>query len=87
MENKKNVTQLHEMFFKKEFGKKEVMIDFLKYNLPADTFKNINKESLHLTDKSFVHALEMEGESDLVFQAEMQNQAVYIYVLLTNKNQ
>ncbi|WP_339044160.1 hypothetical protein [Cardinium endosymbiont of Tipula unca] len=39
------------MFFKKTFGRKEVMIDFLKHNFPESIFKKVDQQSLRLTNR------------------------------------
>ncbi|TDG94097.1 hypothetical protein CCPUN_08520 [Cardinium endosymbiont of Culicoides punctatus] len=57
------------------------MLDFLEHNLPAEVFSKVDKSTLRLTNKSFVNPVGTRGESDLVFQATMNNQDGYIYIL------
>ncbi|WP_339044695.1 Rpn family recombination-promoting nuclease/putative transposase [Cardinium endosymbiont of Tipula unca] len=86
MSKDKKVMQPHDMFFKKTFGRKEVMLDFLKYNLPEGIFKKVDQQSLRLTNKSFVHPVGMRGESDLVFQAQIDNEQGYLYFLVEHQS-
>ncbi|TDG94532.1 Rpn family recombination-promoting nuclease/putative transposase [Cardinium endosymbiont of Culicoides punctatus] len=86
MSNEHKILQPHDMYFKSIFGRTDVMLDFLEYNLPAKIFHKIDKSTLRLTNKSFVHPIGTRGESDLVFQARMDNQDGYIYFVTEHQS-
>lgn len=76
----------HDTVFKNTFCNKEAMLDFLSANLPSDLFVKIDKETLQLTDKSFVDPVGRRGESDLVFKTNINGKSGYIYVLTEHQS-
>ncbi|TDG95430.1 Rpn family recombination-promoting nuclease/putative transposase [Cardinium endosymbiont of Culicoides punctatus] len=85
MSNENKIVHPHDMYFKSIFGRTDVMLDFLEHNLPAEVFSKVDKSTLRLTNKSFVNPVGTRGESDLVFQATMDNQDGYIYMIVEHQ--
>jgi predicted transposase/invertase (TIGR01784 family) len=83
---KKSSYHPHDMVFRQTFGRKDVILDFLESRIPSDLFAKIDKEKLRLTNKSFVNPVGMRGESDLVFQTELDHQEGYLYFLVEHQS-
>jgi recombination-promoting nuclease RpnB len=61
-------------------------LDFLENRLPREVFKQIDRESLQLTNKTFAGKVHVRGESDVIFQATVKNQPGYIYFLIEHES-
>ena len=86
-ENKRNqVNQPHDQFFKDAFSNKEAIQDFLVVCLPKDLLSKIDQENIRLTNKSFVN-VGRRGESDLVFQTQINGQAGYLYFIIEHQSE
>ena len=79
--------QKHDHLFKQSLGRKDVMLDFLKSRLPEEIFSKIDQNSLRLTNKSFVGEANLRGDSDLVFEANIEDQPGYIYFLCEHQSE
>jgi predicted transposase/invertase (TIGR01784 family) len=76
----------HDIVFKDSFCNKEAMLDFLAANLPKALFNTIDQQGLRLTNKSFVDPVGRRGESDLVFQTQINNKSGYLYFLIEHQS-
>ena len=76
----------HDQLFKQSLGRKEVVLDFLENRLPREVFKQIDRESLQLTNKTFAGKVHVRGESDVIFQATVKNQPGYVYFLIEHES-
>ncbi|MBX9889940.1 MAG: Rpn family recombination-promoting nuclease/putative transposase [Amoebophilaceae bacterium] len=71
----------HDNLFKNAFSRKDVMMDFLETRLPEAVLAKIDQNSLRLTNKSFVGKANLRGDSDVVFQANIEGEHGYLYIL------
>ncbi len=76
----------HDQLFKNTLCNKEAMLDFLSANLPSDLLSRIDKESLELTNKSFVDPVGRRGESDLGFKTNINGNSGYLYLLAEHQS-
>ena len=81
IEKKEGIHQPHDMLFKASFGHKQVMVDFLNSRLPKETLARIELGSLRLTNKSFVSKTGRHKHSDLIYEARIDKQEGYIYIV------
>ena len=75
------IHQPHDALFKASFSHKQVMLDFLTSRLPQDTLARIELSSLRLTNKSFVSKTGRQRHSDLIYEARIDKQEGYIYIV------
>ena len=75
------IYQPHDTLFKASFGHKQVMRDLLSSRLPKKTLGRINLNSLRLTNKSFVSKVGKHKHSDLIYEARIDEEKGYIYIV------
>ena len=75
------IHQPHDALFKASFSHKQVMVDFLTSRLPQETLARIELGSLRLTNKSFVSKIGRHRHSDLIYEARIDKQEGYIYIV------
>ena len=85
-ENKKKKDQPHDIVFKNTFCNKEAMLDFLSANLSEEVLRKIDQKALKLTNKSFVDPVGRRGESDLVFETNINGHPGYLYILIEHQS-
>ncbi|MDO4765722.1 MAG: Rpn family recombination-promoting nuclease/putative transposase [Eubacteriales bacterium] len=83
---KKKLSQPHDIFFKENMGKKEVMADFLQSYLPEDIVVLLDCDSLVAIEPKHISPKLELSEADLLFQLTIQGLPCYVLVLMEHKS-
>ncbi len=78
--------QPHDHFFKRAMGDLRVAADFLQQHLPAEICKQIDFSTLKLSKNSFVDDALKNHEIDVLYQASINQEDAYIYLLLEHQS-
>lgn len=78
----------HDRYFRKTFGKKENIQDFLEHILPKKDLKRIDLETLKSTKESFIDDKYNEYRTDVIFKVNLSeiDQEAYICCLFEHKS-
>ena len=76
----------HDKLFKLIFSKKEVLIDFLKNNLPDNLRDNLDFATLVIEKESFIEENLTESQSDILITIQYNKFPVNIYLLFEHKS-
>ncbi len=85
-EENSTINNIHDKLYRSTFSHPQVIIDFLKKNLPQKVFKNINLNTLQLTNKSFVSEKYSDQHSDLIHRAKIKNSNNNLYTLVEHQS-
>jgi len=77
----------HDHFIKKILSSKENIISFFQNYLPEDLTKLICLESIEGIKDTFIDAKLRNSQSDLLFQLNIKDQPVYLYLLFEHKSE
>ncbi len=84
--NKKELSQPHDITFKKLFGEREIAKDVIEKNLPKEVLEVLDMDSLEKLDGSFINKDLKETFSDLLYGAKINNRDAYIALLWEHKS-
>lgn len=76
----------HDKFFKDTFGNVAIAKDFLQHYLPESLRQVMDMDSLEPQKESFVNEALEENFSDLLFQADIQDNKGFVYFLFEHKS-
>lgn len=86
--SKKNkITRAHDATFKKVFEQKEIAINVIENNLPAEVIKLLDMDSLEKLDGSFINEELKENFADIIYKVKINQKECYIVLLLEHKSQ
>ena len=76
----------HDSLFKAMCQNKQVALDLIKVALPQKLWKQLDTDSLQLTDKSFVSNQLKQYHSDLIYQVKVSGHEGYLVFLLEHQS-
>lgn len=88
MEEKNELTKVHDKYFRKTFGRNRNTIDLLENLLPPDDLERIDLETLNTIEETYVDRDFDEHRTDVIFKANLKedDQQAYICCLFEHKS-
>ncbi len=84
--SKNELSQPHDVTFKKLFGETEIAKNVIEKNLPQEVLEQLDMDSLERIDGSFVNKELKETFSDLLYRVRINNRDAYIALLWEHKS-
>jgi predicted transposase/invertase (TIGR01784 family) len=76
----------HDRFFREIFGRREMVLDFVKEYLPARVYSLLDPGSLENVKDSYVDKELSQHFSDLVYKASIAGKPSFLYLLFEHKS-
>ena len=83
---KNELSQPHDLTFKKLFGEREIAKDVIEKNLPKEVIDQLDMDSLERLDGSFISEELKETFSDILYGVRINNRDAYISLLFEHKS-
>lgn len=83
---KNELSQPHDITFKKLFGEREIAKDVIEKNLPKEVLDELDMNSLEKLDGSFISEELKATFSDIIYRVKINNRDAYIALLLEHKS-
>jgi len=80
------VVHIHDAFFKAYLSESGPALDFLEAYLPVEIMKALDRNSLRLSNKSFVDESLKSLHSDLIYECKINGSDSYVYILLEHQS-
>lgn len=84
--SKNELSQPHDITFKKLFGEREIAKDVIEKNLPKEVIDQLDMDSLERLDGSFISEELKETFSDILYGVRINNRDAYISLLWEHKS-
>ncbi len=76
----------HDLLLKATLSSPQAIQELFQAHLPAHLLKRVDKQTIQLTQKSYVSSLLKEFHNDLVFSCKIDNKPGYLYLLLEHQS-
>ncbi|WP_295439062.1 Rpn family recombination-promoting nuclease/putative transposase [uncultured Thiodictyon sp.] len=76
----------HDAFFRESFGRREIALDFLRHQLPAEILADIDLGTLEISKDTYVSTELRSSYSDLVYRVRYRDGTLTIYLLFEHKS-
>ena len=73
---------IHDSGYKKLFSNRTIFRQLIETFIEEDWVKELDFSSCETLDKSFISDHYKETESDLIYQVNLRDKIIYIYILL-----
>jgi recombination-promoting nuclease RpnB len=84
--NKNQISNAHDQFFRTAMADKRVAHDFLKAWLPGELCQRIDFKKLEMQPRSHINDVRQESAVDVLFKTEVEGHEAYIYLLLEHQS-
>jgi predicted transposase/invertase (TIGR01784 family) len=75
----------HDTYFRESFGRREVALDFLRVQLPAELLAELDLDSLEIGKDTYVSRDLRSAYSDLVYRVRHGDRQLSVYLLFEHK--
>ena len=76
----------HDAFFRESFGRREIAVDFLRQQPPAEALAEVDLGTLEICKDTYVSADLRSTYSDLVYRVRYRDRELVIYLLFEHKS-
>lgn len=84
--NKNELSQPHDVTFKKLFGEIDIAKDVMEHNLPKEVLDQLDMDSMKKLNGSFISEKLKETYSDILYGVKINNRDAYISILWEHKS-
>ncbi|WP_295445261.1 Rpn family recombination-promoting nuclease/putative transposase [uncultured Thiodictyon sp.] len=76
----------HDAFFRESFGRREIALDFLRHQLPAEVLAEVDLGTLEISKDTYVSTDLRSAYSDLVYRLRYRDTRLNVYLLFEHKS-